>query len=327
MPQTTHAIRLHEHGGPEVLKWEEVSLPDPGPGEVLIRHTAVGLNFIEIYQRSGLYKMPLPSGLGQEAAGVVEAVGTGVTDIAVGDRVAYAIMGIPGAYAEKRLVPAEKLVKLPDGIADETAAAAMLAGMTARYLIRQTCPVRAGDKVLFHAAAGGVGLIACQWLKALGAFVIGTVSTPEKAELARQNGCDHVLLYSEDIPARVRELTGGTGVRVAFDGVGKDTFEASLNSLAPLGMLVTFGNASGPVPAVEPLTLAAKGSLFLTRPTLGSYIPTRETLLENAADLFDALLKGHVTVTIGQRYPLKEAAQAQIDMAARRTVGSTVLIP
>jgi NADPH2:quinone reductase len=327
MPQTTHAIRLHEHGGPEVLKWEEVSLPDPGPGEVLIRHTAVGLNFIEIYQRSGLYKMPLPSGLGQEAAGVVEAVGPGVTDIAVGDRIAYAIMGIPGAYAEKRLVPAEKLVKLPDGIADETAAAAMLAGMTARYLIRQTCPVRAGDKVLFHAAAGGVGLIACQWLKALGAFVIGTVSTPEKAELARQNGCDHVLLYSEDIPARVRELTGGTGVRVAFDGVGKDTFEASLNSLAPLGMLVTFGNASGPVPAVEPLTLAAKGSLFLTRPTLGSYIPTRETLLENAADLFDALLKGHVTVTIGQRYPLKEAAQAQIDMAARRTVGSTVLIP
>ncbi|MFD2265335.1 quinone oxidoreductase family protein [Lacibacterium aquatile] len=327
MPQTVNAVRIHEHGGPEVLRWEQVEVGDPGPGEVLLRHTAIGLNFIEIYQRSGLYKVQLPIVLGQEGAGVIEAIGAGVTGYKVGERVGYAGYSA-GAYSEKRLFPAERLVKIPDAISDEVAAAVLLGGMTTRYLLRETYVVKPGDTVLFHAAVGGVGLIATQWLKALGAIVIGTVSTKEKAELAKQNGCDHVLLYSDgDIAAKVREITGGKGVPVVYDSVGKDTWEASINSVAQRGMMVSFGNASGAVPAIEPLLLSQKGSLFLTRPTLGHYVSTPEALQANAAELFSVIASGKVKPHIGQRYALKDVAQAQIDLASRKTVGSTVLIP
>ncbi|MCK6441691.1 quinone oxidoreductase family protein [Elstera cyanobacteriorum] len=322
----THAIRLHAFGGPEVLQWEEIELPAPGPNEALIRQTAIGLNFIEIYQRTGLYPLPLPLVLGQEGAGVVEAVGPGVTVVKPGDRVGYA-SGPSGAYAEKRLYPADRLVPLPDALDDKTAAAILLGGMTARYLVKETFPLKPGHTILFHAAAGGVGQIAVQWAKHLGATVIGTVSAG-KVDLAKSLGCDHVLISGQDdIAAQVKALTGGRGVDVVYDSVGKDTWDASLDALAPRGMMVTYGNASGPVPAVAPLTLASKGSLFLTRPTLGHYIDTRERLLANAEDLFDVVLSGKVKIHVNQTFALKDVAQAHIALAERRTTGATVLLP
>ena len=286
----THAIRIHETGGPEVLTWEAVEVGAPGPGEVRLEQMAVGLNFIDVYHRTGLYPMALPTAIGMEAAGRVEAVGEGVTDLEPGDRVAYAAPP-PGAYAEARLMPADRLVKLPDDVSELQAAAMMLQGMTVQYLIRRTFRVNTGDTVLFHAAAGGVGLIACQWLKHLGATVIGTVGSEEKAELARAHGCDHPVNYrTENFVERVREITDGAGVPVVYDSVGKDTFEGSLDCLAPLGMFVGFGNASGPVPAFNMGVLAQKGSLFLTRPTLMTYTAKREDLLASANDLFDVVL-------------------------------------
>lgn len=323
----THAIRLHATGGPEVLQWEEISLPAPGPGEALVRHTAVGLNFIDIYFRSGLYPMPLPNGLGLEGAGVVEAVGEGVNDLTIGDRVAYGT-GPLGAYAEARVMPAQHLVKLPDGISDQQAAAMMLQGMTARYLLRQTYAVQPGDTIVMHAAAGGVGLILCQWAKALGVTVIGTVSTPAKADLARAHGCDHVVISGQDdLVATVKSLTGGKGVPVVYDGVGKDTFITSLNCLRPRGLMVSFGNASGPVPPVDMKELASRGSLFLTRPSLFHYTSDRAELVENANDLFDVVMSGKVKIPVNQTYALRDAAQAQIDLAGRKTTGSTLLLP
>jgi NADPH2:quinone reductase len=320
----THAIRIHETGGPETLRWEEVEVGEPGAGEVRLRQTAVGLNYIDTYHRSGLYKVPFPSGLGLEAAGVVEAVGPGVAALRVGDRVAYASAPI-GAYAEHRLYPAARLVKLPDGISDLEAAAMMLQGMTVEYLVRRTFPVQPGQTVLLQAAAGGVGLIAGQWLKHIGAIVIGTAGGPEKAALARAHGCTHVIDYKkEDIAKRVRELTDGRGVPVVYDGVGRDTFGASLDSLARRGTLVTFGNASGPVPPFEPTMLAAKGSLFLTRPTLADYTATREELVASAAALFDVVQSGAVKIEPRQTYALKDAAHAHRDLEARKTTGSTV---
>ncbi|MBB4286355.1 quinone oxidoreductase family protein [Roseospira goensis] len=324
---SVHAIRFHETGGPEVLRWEEVALPDPGPGEALVRHAAVGLNYIDTYHRSGLYPVTLPSGIGLEGAGVVEAVGDGVTEVAVGDRVAYGT-GPLGAYSEARVMPAATLVRLPDTIDDRSAAAMMLQGLTAQYLIRRLFPVQPGMTVLFHAAAGGVGLIACQWLKHIGATVIGTVGSPEKAALAKAHGCDHTILYrDEDFVARVKEVTGGAGVPVVYDGVGKDVFDGSLDCLARRGMMVTYGNASGPVPDVAPLTLNAKGSLFLTRPKLMDYVATRSELTAAADDLFDVVGSGAVTIAVNQTYALKDAAQAHRDLEARKTTGSTVLLP
>ena len=323
----SHAIRFHTVGGADVLRWETVDVPAPGAGEVTVRHTAIGVNFIDTYIRSGLYPAPLPSGLGTEAAGVVEAIGPGVDGIAIGDRVGY-VGGPLGAYSERRNLAADKLVPLPDGISDETAAASMLAGMTARYLLKCTRPVQAGDTLLWHAAAGGVGQIAVQWAKALGATVIGTVGSDAKADIARALGADHVINYRrENFAERVRDITGGHGVPVVFDSVGKDTFAGSIDSLALRGMLVSFGNASGAVPPFSPLLLSQKGSLYLTRPTLGHYTATRAELLETAADLFDVLLSGQVRVQPGQRYALKDAAQAHADLEARLTTGSTILVP
>ncbi len=324
----TRAIRIHEHGGPDVLRWEEVEVGDPGDGQVRLAQSAVGLNYIDVYQRTGLYPLPeLPATLGLEAAGTVEAVGPGVEDLSPGDRVAYASPPV-GAYAEARLMPADRVVKLPDGISDVQAAGMMLQGMTVQYLIRRTYRVKPGDTVLFHAAAGGVGLIACQWLKHLGATVIGTAGSEEKAALARAHGCDHTVLYrTESVPERVRALTGGAGVPVVYDSVGKDTFEGSLDSLAPLGMLVSFGNASGPVPPFNPGVLSAKGSLFLTRPTLMTYTAKREDLVAAAEDLFSVVTSGAVKIEVNQTYPLAEAAQAHRDLEARKTTGSTVLLP
>ena len=324
----TRAIRIHEPGGPEVLRWEEVEVGEPGDGQVRLAQSAVGLNYIDVYQRTGLYPLPeLPAILGLEAAGTVEAVGPGVQDLSPGDRVAYASPPV-GAYAEARLMPADRVVKLPDGISDVQAAGMMLQGMTVQYLIRRTYRVKPGDTVLFHAAAGGVGLIACQWLKHLGATVIGTVGSEEKAALARAHGCDHTILYrAESVPERVRDLTGGAGVPVVYDSVGKDTFEGSLDSLAPLGMLVSFGNASGPVPPFNPGVLSAKGSLFLTRPTLMTYTAKREDLVAAAEDLFSVVTSGAVKIEVNQTYPLAEAAQAHRDLEARKTTGSTVLLP
>jgi len=323
----TKAIRIHEIGGPEVMRWEEAALQAPGPGQALVRHHAVGLNYIDVYFRTGFYPQPLPAGLGMEGAGVVEAVGPDVTDIAVGDRVAYA--GTPnGAYSQARVMPASKLVRLPDAISFEQGAAMMLQGMTAQYLLKRTFPVKAGQTLLWHAAAGGVGLIACQWARALGATVIGTVGSAQKAELARAHGCEHVIDYSrENFVERVKEITGGRGVPVVYDSVGKDTWPASLDCLQPLGMMVSFGNASGPIPPLNTGELASRGSLFFTRPTLMSYTATRADLLASANDLFDAVLTGKVRIEIRQRYPLAEAAQAHRDLEARRTTGSTVLIP
>ncbi|MBS3935775.1 MAG: quinone oxidoreductase [Sulfuritalea sp.] len=323
----THAIRIHETGGPEVLRWEEVGVGETAPNEAMVRHAAVGLNFIDIYHRSGLYPLPLPSGLGLEGAGVVEAVGSAVTDIKPGDRVAYA-GGPPGAYAEVRNLPADRLVKLPDSIDFKTAAAMMLQGMTAQYLLRRTFRVQANDTILIQAAAGGVGLIVCQWAKALGATVIGTVSSDAKAALAKAHGCDHPIIYTrEDFVARVKEITHGAGVPVAYDSIGKDTFTGSLDCLRPLGMMVTFGNASGPVPPVDTLELSKRGSLFLTRPTLFTYIAGRADLLAAAQELFDVVASGKVRIEVNQTYALKDAAQAHIDLAARRTTGSSVLLP
>jgi len=324
----TKAIRIHEHGGPEVMRWEEVTVGDPGPGQVRLRHHAVGLNFIDVYHRTGLYPVPsLPSGLGLEAAGVVEAVGDGVVEVKPGDRVAYASPPV-GAYAEARLMPADRVVKLPDAIDDRTAAAMMLKGMTAQYLLRRSYRVQSGDFVLIHAAAGGVGLIACQWANHLGATVIGTVGTDDKATLARAHGCHHAIVYTrENFVERVKEITGGKGVAVVYDSVGKAVFMDSLDCLRPLGMMVTFGNASGPVPAFEPGVLAAKGSLFLTRPSLMHYTALREDLVASARELFEVVEKGVVRIEAPQTYPLAEAAQAHRDLEARKTTGSTLLLP
>ena len=321
------AIRFHQTGGPEVLRWEEVPVGDPAADEVRIRHEAVGLNYIDTYQRSGLYPLPLPSGLGQEGAGVVEAVGKEVRDFRPGDRVAYA-GGPVGAYSQQRCLPAARLLKLPESIDFRTGAAMMLQGLTTAYLLRRTYAVQAGDAVLIHAAAGGVGLIACQWARALGATVIGTVSTEAKAELARQHGCEHVILYShEDVAARVRDITGGEGVAVVYDGVGKDTFAASLDSLRMRGMMVSFGNASGAVPPFNPLLLTQKGSLFLTRPMLAHYTANRDELLALGQELFAVVESGKVRININQTFALADAADAHRALEARQTTGSTVLLP
>ncbi|MFO1350774.1 MAG: quinone oxidoreductase [Gammaproteobacteria bacterium] len=321
------AIRFHQTGGPEMLRWEEVGVGDPGPNEVRVRNRAVGLNFIDIYYRSGLYPTPLPSGLGLEAAGVVEAVGANISEFKVGDRVAHG-SGPLGAYAEVRLMPADKLVKIPAAIDDRTAAAMMLKGMTAQYLLRRTYKVQPGDAILFHAAAGGVGLIACQWANQLGATVIGTVGSDDKADLARAHGCQHVIVYTrENFVERVKEITKGEGVAVVYDSVGKDTFDRSLDCLRPLGMMVNFGSASGPVPPFAPATLAAKGSLFLTRPSLMSYTAKRADLVATANDLFDVVGSGKVKIEIHQTYPLADAAQAHRDLEGRKTTGATVLLP
>ena len=326
MPFATHAIRIHENGGPEVLRWEEVTVGDPGPGEVRVRNTAIGLNFIDTYQRSGLYPMPLPMTLGSEGAGVIEKIGAKVKGFKLGDRVAYA--GPIGAYAEVVLRPADKLVKIPAGVSDQAAAAMMLKGMTAWYLVRRTYKVKKGDTILVHAAAGGVGLILCQWGKYLGATVIGTVGSEAKAAIAKKAGCKHVIVAEREIVSkRVREITKGKGVPVVYDGVGKETFMDSLDCLAPLGVMASFGNASGAVPPVNIGILAAKGSLFLTRPTLGSYTATRADLEAAARDLFAVVKKGAVKIVINQSYPLRDAAQAHRDLEGRKTTGSTVLIP
>jgi NADPH2:quinone reductase len=323
----TMAIRMHATGGPEVLRWEEVPLTDPGPGQARVRHTAVGVNFIDTYHRTGLYPLLLPAVPGAEGAGVVEAVGPGVSHVREGDRVAYA-GGPPGAYAQARVMPADRLVKVPAGVDDRTAAAMMLKGLTVQYLVRRTYAVKPGDTVLWHAAAGGVGLIACQWLKAIGATVIGTAGSDEKAALARAHGADHVIVYTrENFTARVRELTGGRGVPVVYDSVGKSTFTGSLDCLRPLGLLVSFGNASGPVTGVDLGILSQKGSLYLTRPTLATYTATREDLEAAAAELFDVVRSRKVRIEIGGTYPLAEAARAHRDLEARRTTGSLVLMP
>jgi NADPH2:quinone reductase len=318
-----HAIRIHKTGGPEVLQWEEVEVPAPGPGQVRLRQTAIGLNYIDTYQRSGLYPIQLPCVMGNEGAGVVEEVGPGVTELKKGDRVAYS--GGIGAYAEARLMPADRLVKLPAGISDQQAAAMMLKGMTAQYLIRRTYKVQKGETVLVHAAAGGVGLILCQWLRHLGATVIGTVGSDAKAELAKKNGCDHPIVYTrEDFAKRVEEITKGAKLPVVYDSVGKDTFFKSLDCLRPFGLMVTFGQSSGSYGPVELGILAQKGSLYVTRPTLNTYAAKREDLVATANELFDVVQKGAVKIAIDQTYPLKEAAQAHRDLQARKTTGSTV---
>lgn len=321
------AIRITETGGPEVLKLVDVDLADPGAGEVQVKHKAIGLNYIDTYFRTGLYPAPIPCGLGLEAAGVVTKVGDGVTTLKEGDRVAYG-SGPLGAYSEAQNAPANRLVKVPDGVSDKDAAAMMLKGMTAHYLLRRTYEVKAGDTILFHAAAGGVGLIACQWAKHLGATVIGTVGSEEKAALAKQAGADHTILYrEEDVPARVRDITGGKMVPVVYDGVGKDTFEMSLNCLAPLGLLASFGNASGPVPPFDLSILNLKGSLFVTRPSLAAYTASDEDLAMTAAELFEVMAKGAVKADVRQEYALADAAQAHSDLEGRKTTGATVLIP
>ena len=321
------AIRIHQTGGPEVMQFEEVEVGAPGEGQARIRHTAIGINYIDTYHRTGLYPLQLPAGIGLEGAGVVEAVGPGVTDIQPGDRVAYA-GGPVGAYSTERVIPADRLVKLPDGITEQQAAGMMLKGMTVQYLIRRTYRVQSGDTVLFHAAAGGVGLIACQWLKALGARVIGTVGSDEKAALARAHGCEFPVVYTrEDFVARVKEITGGKGVPVVYDSVGKDSFMRSLDCLQPRGLVVLFGNSSGAVPPFELGILAQKGSLYLTRPTLMTYTARREDLLATAADLFDAVISGKVKIEVSRTYPLADAQQAHRDLESRKTTGSLVLIP
>ena len=319
------AIRFARTGGPEVLEWQQVEVGKPGQGQVRLRHAAVGLNYIDTYQRSGLYPMPLPSGLGSEAAGVVEEVGPGVTGLKPGDRVAYA-GGPLGAYSEARVMPADRLVPVPDGITDQQAAGMMLKGMTAWYLVRRTHPVKRGETILIHAAAGGVGLIVCQWAKHLGATVIGTVGDEEKAALAKRNGCDHPILYKqEDFVARVNELTQGRKLPVVYDSVGKDTFYKSLDCLAPLGLMVSFGQSSGAIGLVDIGILAAKGSLFLTRPTLFTYTSSREDLLTATRELFEVVQSGPVKIAVNQTYPLREAARAHHDLQDRKTTGSTVL--
>ena len=320
----THAIRIHETGGPEVLKWEEVEVGDAGPGQVRIRQEAAGLNFIDVYHRTGLYPQEMPFTPGVEGAGIVEAVGANVTNVKQGDRVAYA--GPIGGYTEERLIDADRLVKLPDSISCEQAAGMMLQGMTAQMLLRSVYTVKDGDTILVHAAAGGVGLIMCQWASALGATVIGTVSTEEKAELARANGCAHPILYtSQDFVAEVSRIMNGGKLPVVYDSVGRDTFMKSLDCLRLRGLMVSFGNASGPVDPISPLLLSHKGSLYLTRPTLFHYIATREQLEKSAGELFSMVESGKVKIEVKQRFPLKDAAEAHRQLEARKTTGSTIL--
>ncbi|RLA24751.1 MAG: quinone oxidoreductase [Gammaproteobacteria bacterium] len=323
----THAIRMHEYGGPEVLQYEEIELADPAPGEARVRHTAIGLNFIDTYHRTGLYPMDLPTGLGSEAAGIVDAVGKGVTEVSVGDRVVYT--GRPAeSYSQSRNFPAWQLVPIPDDVTDEQAAAVLLKGLTAWYLIRRSYPIQPGDPVLLYAAAGGVGSLASQWAKHLGATVIGVVSTDEKAALARSQGCDHIIMADdEDVAGEVRALTGGEGVAAVYDSIGRDTFISSLDSLRPHGVMVTFGNASGPVDAFAPVELAKRHSLYVTRPILFDFIADRDSLLAAAAELFAVVGQGIVRINVNQRYPLEDAAKAHTDIEARKTTGSTVLIP
>jgi NADPH2:quinone reductase len=322
----TRAIRIHETGGPEVLRWEEVTLASPRAGEVLLRQNAVGLNYIDTYHRTGLYPLELPAILGREAAGVVEAVGDDVDSLAIGDRVAYALE--PGSYCEARVIAADRLIRLPDAIDDRTAAAMMLKGLTAQYLLRSCYRVQPGDTILIHAAAGGVGLIACQWAKALGATVIGTVGSAQKAALASGHGCDHPILYREqDFVERVQELTDGAGVQAVYDSVGRDTFDGSLDCLETRGMLISFGQSSGPVEPFNIGVLAAKGSLNLTRPTLAHFIKTANELTAASSELIELYISGALRIEIGRTYPLSEAAQAHRDLEARATSGSTVLLP
>ncbi len=320
------AVRYHKQGGPEVLQFEDVPVGEPGQGQVRVRHTAIGVNFVDTYQRSGLYPMQLPQVAGNEGAGVVEAVGPGVTDLKKGDRVAYT--GLPGSYCESRVVPADRLVKLPQGISDEQAASMMLKGLTVHYLIHTTYPVKKGETVLWHAAAGGVGLIACQWLKALGVTVIGTVGSDEKAKLAKEHGATHVINYSkENFVERVKALNDGKGVPVVYDGVGKATWEGSLDCLRPRGLIASFGNASGPVPPVNLGILSAKGSLYVTRPTLATHIASRADLVERSNSLFDAVKSGKVKIETTERYKLSDAQRAHRDLEGRKTTGSIVLTP
>jgi NADPH2:quinone reductase len=321
------AIRLSKNGGPEVLEYVDVEVGEPGPGEARVRHHAIGINFIDVYFRTGLYPMPLPSGLGQEGAGVVEAVGAGVTHVKPGDRVAYA--GRPnGAYSEVRVMPADILLKLPDAIDFETAAAMMLQGMTVEYLFNRTYKIKPGETILFHAAAGGVGLIACQWARAVGVNLIGTVGSKEKAELAKSHGAAHVINYNtEDVVQRVLEITGGKKVPVVYDSVGKDTFTRSLDCLQPRGLMVSFGNSSGPVPPFSLTELASRGSLYITRPSLAAYTATRPELEEVAANLFEMVASGKVKIEVNQKFPLADAAQAHIALESRKTTGSTILLP
>lgn len=321
-----HAVRLEEYGGPEVLRFADTELPEPAPGEARIRHTAIGLNFIDTYHRTGLYPIDLPGGLGTEAAGVVEAVGAAVDHLAPGDRVVYT--GAPlGAYADLRNYPAERLVPIPEGVSDETAAAMLLKGLTAWYLLHKSYPAGPGDTVLLYAAAGGVGSIAVQWAKALGATVVGIVGSAEKAQRASSLGCDHVILADADIVSAVKDFTEGKGVAAVYDSIGKDTFFTSLDCLRPHGVMVSFGNASGPVAPFAPGELAKRGSLYLTRPVLFDFVDTRERLLDASEALFDRVLEGSIAIDIGQRYDLDEVAQAHSDLEARRTAGSTILIP
>ena len=321
------AIRIHEQGGPNVMRYEDVELDALVAGEVRLRHTAIGLNYLDTYHRSGLYPLPMPSGLGFEAAGVVEAVGDGVTHLKEGDRVAYGA-GPLGSYAQARNMPAGRVSKLPDTIADETAAAMMLKGMTVRYLLRETYKIKAGETILWHAIAGGVGLIAVQWAKHLGVRVIGTTSSPEKAALAKSMGCDEVINYTEEnVAERVRELTDGKGVPVVYDGVGQATLDASLDSLSPFGLLVNFGSASGPITSFDTGVLAAKGSLYLTRPGLNTYVESDEALQANVADLFEVVGSGAVKIEVNQTYALSDAVKAHQDLEGRKTTGSTVLLP
>jgi NADPH2:quinone reductase len=323
----THAIRIHEFGGPEVMQWEQLDLADPAQGEAQVRHTAIGLNFIDVYHRTGLYPTELPAGLGSEAAGIVAAIGPGVTEVSVGDRVVYT--GSPyAAYSERRNFSAAQLVPIPDSVSDEIAAAVLLKGLTAWYLLHHSYTVQPGDPILLYAAAGGVGSIASQWAKQLGATVIGVVSTDEKASLAKSQGCDHIVMADDpDVPGTVRGLTDGQGVAAVYDSVGKDTFIASLDCLRPHGTMVSFGNSSGAVEPFSPAILAPRGSLYVTRPIMGHFTNTREKLMAAAKTLFKFIGNGNASIRIGQRYALKDAAQAHRDIAARKTTGSTILIP
>jgi NADPH2:quinone reductase len=322
-----YAIRFHTPGGPEVMQYEEVAVGDPGPGEARVRHTAIGVNYIDTYHRSGLYKLPLPSGIGSEAAGVVVGVGSNVDWVRAGDRVAYSI-GPVGAYSTERILPADRLVRLPDDIDDRTAATLMLKGLTVQYLFRQTHELAAGDTILFHAAAGGVGLIACQWARALGVTMIGTVGSEEKAALAQANGCAHTIVYTrEDFVERVKALTGGKGVQVVYDAIGKDTFPASLDCLQPRGLFVSFGNASGPVPPFDIMLLSQKGSLYATRPTLFTYAASRASLTAMAQEVFELVRSGKIKSEARQTFPLKDAADAHRALQSRATTGATLLLP
>ena len=323
----TKAIRCSSNGGPEVMEYVDVEVGQPGAGEARVKQHAIGLNYIDVYFRTGLYPQPAPFGLGMEGAGVVEAVGPDVTHVKPGDRVAYACRP-PGAYAEARVMPAGSLVKLPDSISFETAAAMMLQGLTVQYLFRRTFPLKGGETILFHAAAGGVGLIACQWARALGVTMIGTVGSEEKGAMAKAHGCTHVINYNkENFVERVKEITGGKGVPVVYDSIGKDTFLGSLDCLSPLGMMVSYGSASGPVPPFSVNELATRGSLFITRPTLFAYTASRSDLVATANELFDMVVSGKVKIDINQRYALKDVQQAHIDLESRKTTGSTILLP